>query len=1167
VTEATVVDVAAEPAARPTSPYKGLRPFTQEDAAFFFGRDSERRLIRANMMSARLTLLYGASGVGKSSVLLAGVVPDLLERARKNTAAGNPPGLVPVVFGRWKDDPVGELARAIREAAAEVLGENVEAATPPVTLDAEIERVAERVGGPVLIVLDQFEEYFLYHGDEDGEDTFAVQFPRVVNRKDLRVGLLVAIREDAIAKLDRFKGRIPQLFENYLRIEHLDPASARDAITRPVEEWNRLVREPEQMSIEDALVDAVLAEVRPEQIAWEQTGAEQARERAGSDRIDTSFLQLVLERLWRAETGAGSRTLRESTLRELGGAKGIVREHVEEGMPGAEQEAERAIATAIFQFLVTQSGSKVAHTAADLAGFADESPEAVERVLDALASGDVRILKTVAPPPDRPDKNYELYHDLLAEPVLAWRARQVEEAHERRARRKARRYAAIALVMLAVAAVCGVLAYLAVAAKHAARAQSLVAQSVSALGVNPARSVVLADRASKAHPSPEADAALRTALTSSPLRLLIRHRGEVYRAKYAAHGARIFTAAADGTARVSNTKNGAAIRTFDHADAADISADGKRVAIGSGNSIRLMNVETDRPIGAPWHDPDFGDVVINPAGTEVVSVHAGGLVRVWTAGQRAPIALRVKTPEVWGAAFDPTGTRVLVWGKAKTAWILTPRTRRIVPLVGHTNWILVGAFSDDGHKAVTGGMDRRAIVWDSQTGERLAQVPESNIVDAVAFAPGGGRFATAGGKWTHVWETGAAAPKRVAELRGHTDWVIGVAFRPKDGEVLATASRDGTARVFDVDSQATLMDLRGHANILDSVAFSPDGASVLTASADQTARTWNVATGVELREHTGWVLDAEFNLKGDQILSVGEDHRLVLWDPRHGTAYGALPNAAKREVNAVRFSADGTKLVLASNDNSADVRGTKTGNLISTISAYYFRDDVVGVDFDPTGKLVVAASSDGWAGIFRSKDGDLVRWLHKDKKVAGGAAHDEALTGVDWSPNGQYIVTTGTDDVARVWNPKTGLSVGEFTRHVGDVYSPSFSSDGRFVVTGGDDRSARVWNVATQRQVARLPLHAAPVRATAFNPKRPAWVVTGSADGVVRVWNWRTQQLLAVLRKHADYINSVSFSPDGKRILSASDDWTAKIYACDTCESIDESLRQRIKLYERYFPR
>ncbi|MDQ5820236.1 MAG: hypothetical protein M3540_02215 [Actinomycetota bacterium] len=68
----------------------------------------------------------------------------------------------------------------------------------------------------------------------------------------------------------------------------------------------------------------------------------------------------------------------------------------------------------------------------------------------------------------------------------------------------------------------------------------------------------------------------------------------------------------------------------------------------------------------------------------------------------------------------------------------------------------------------------------------------------------------------------------------------------------------------------------------------------------------------------------------------------------------------------------------------------------------------------------------------------------------------------------------------------------------------------------------------------------------------------------MRVWNWRTGRLLGVLRNHADYVNAVSFSPDGKLILSASDDRTAKLYGCETCESI-RPLQPLIDRYERYF--
>ena len=98
----------------------------------------------------------------------------------------------------------------------------------------------ERTGADLLVVLDQFEEYFLYHGSEDSEGTLAVEFPRAVNRGDLRANFLISIREDSLAKLDRFKGRIPNLFDNYLRIDHLNRDAARQAVVRPLEKFNEL---------------------------------------------------------------------------------------------------------------------------------------------------------------------------------------------------------------------------------------------------------------------------------------------------------------------------------------------------------------------------------------------------------------------------------------------------------------------------------------------------------------------------------------------------------------------------------------------------------------------------------------------------------------------------------------------------------------------------------------------------------------------------------------------------------------------------------------------------------------------------------------------------------------------------------------------------------------
>src|SRR5215208_7657130 len=100
----------------PISPYKGLANYTEHDAALFFGRDREREVIIANLKARRLTLLYGESGVGKSSLLRAGVMADLAEEARRNLADIGTPEHVPVIFSAWSDEPVAGLAAAIRAA-------------------------------------------------------------------------------------------------------------------------------------------------------------------------------------------------------------------------------------------------------------------------------------------------------------------------------------------------------------------------------------------------------------------------------------------------------------------------------------------------------------------------------------------------------------------------------------------------------------------------------------------------------------------------------------------------------------------------------------------------------------------------------------------------------------------------------------------------------------------------------------------------------------------------------------------------------------------------------------------------------------------------------------------------------------------------------------------
>jgi hypothetical protein len=403
------------PTSTPISPYRGLAPYGESDTLFFFGRDAECEIVVANLTEFRLTLLYGPSGVGKSSLLRAAVVPRLRELGRPIT-----------VFTSWGDgDLVRALERQLREAVVEATGEGPSARPPSDALAPSLREFGEQVHGSLYVILDQFEEYFLYHPDEEGEGTFASEFPAVLRDADIPTNFLISIREDALAKLDWFKGEIENLFSNYLRIKHLDHQQAREAIERPLERLNEL--EPTlRTGIEPALVEAVVNQVSSGRIVIGAGAAAPAvSDRQG--RVEVAYLQLVMSQLWGEEIHRGSHVLCLQTLLELGGAEALVRRQFDEAMAAFSPE-ERASAASIFRYLVTPSGERFAYAASDLAAYSGIPESALLGLLERLAGGGLRILRPVEPPLDQPGAwRYEIFHEALVAPILDWRARHESE--------------------------------------------------------------------------------------------------------------------------------------------------------------------------------------------------------------------------------------------------------------------------------------------------------------------------------------------------------------------------------------------------------------------------------------------------------------------------------------------------------------------------------------------------------------------------------------------------------------------------------------------------------------------------------------------------------------------------------------------------------------------
>ena len=276
----------------------------------FFGRDHERDAVVANLAGEQAHVLYGPSGVGKSSLLRAGVA----QRLRAVT------GTPTIVHDAWADEPAEALAASVRAACPD-LG-------PTAGLVDTVAAAAQQ-HGEVYLLLDQFEDYFAHHPD----GSLGHELPELLSRPGLRVNVLIALRDDALAELDVFTGRLPGLFGNLLRLERLERREARSAVVGPLERFGELTRG--SYEAEPALVEALLDEV-----AVEPPGLNGDATAAAGDPVEAPFLQLVLERLWDVESAAGSTSLRLETFRRLGGAEPILRDHVQgtlERLPEADR--------------------------------------------------------------------------------------------------------------------------------------------------------------------------------------------------------------------------------------------------------------------------------------------------------------------------------------------------------------------------------------------------------------------------------------------------------------------------------------------------------------------------------------------------------------------------------------------------------------------------------------------------------------------------------------------------------------------------------------------------------------------------------------------------------------------------------------------------------------
>ncbi|QTR50059.1 ATP-binding protein [Candidatus Thiothrix anitrata] len=383
-----------------SDPYPGLRPYHEDEQDKFFGRDADAEVLIDKVLTNRLTLLFAASGVGKSSLLQAAVIPRLKSPTGEN--------LEVVYHIDWVSEPVSSVRAAVLQAlhssgklpegAADEAGE---------TLEELLEFCGLFVRHPLVLILDQFEEFFRYQRASANFQPFIEQLTAIITNPQLPVSLVLSMREDFALELNAFKPRLPTLlFENFYRLDTLSKKQAYDAVVNPMS----LIG----FYYEDGLVDVILNDLL---ISPVLLISEASPDLSCFSKIEMSYLQIVCSYLWSGACKNNSYIVKVSDYFDAGAAEGILERYLEHKF-GYFQGREKYIAYRAFDFLVGLSGFKIAYTAEGLSKVTRMPEKNISFVLDKLDKLKVLRKSNI----DGFDW-YQLHHDIYSRLIRNWQCR------------------------------------------------------------------------------------------------------------------------------------------------------------------------------------------------------------------------------------------------------------------------------------------------------------------------------------------------------------------------------------------------------------------------------------------------------------------------------------------------------------------------------------------------------------------------------------------------------------------------------------------------------------------------------------------------------------------------------------------------------------------------